>query len=341
MAKPKPSQNKPKDNPKPKAEAPKKAGVIARSPARVKVKPTHVKRKSSAASGNSSKLKRKLNTKGKGKGKGKDNKHKGINKNKGKKHKKKHKNKNRGRDKNTIADRAYEEYLQKMNVGRGAKVSVSEMNNVVREKVDMEVRYENEMPALFSNMLISASGMGDEYDPASVSVENFVMSPFGASFAIQNNGGSDVYLSKDGMAIFNINGGTLIKREGKTTVVLPSKAERGGESAIEFTGNWIQSLTEAQSLGQWVLAQQGDGGEEYSLEIYGNPYLDVGDVIILEYGELNITDSLRFVIQSIAHDYQNGLKTSITVRRIYPNAAKMFTHTQGISQAPEGESLLN
>lgn len=242
-------------------------------------------------------------------------------------------NKNPGRNKDTIADRAYEKYLKKMYLPDESVVSRYEMNNVVRERIATTVRFENEMPALWTTLLIAAQGV-DGSKANDIVVERFIGGPFSARIAIQNNGTDDVYLNRDNVAIFNINGGTLIKNEHTVPVTLPSKEARGGENSIQVGGNWVQSKKQAEELGQWILTNQADGGESYSLDVFGNVFLDIGDIVIIEHAETNLTDAMRFIVTGISHSFSNGLVTSVDVRRVWPTAGRSLAQKSGIPQNP-------
>ena len=235
--------------------------------------------------------------------------------------------------KRSIADRAYEKYLKKMFLPEDSVVSRFEMNNVVRERISRTVRFENEMPALWTTILIAAQGV-DGSTADDIVVERFIGGPFSARMSLQNNGNKDIYLNRDGVAIFNINGGTLIKNEHTTSVTLPSKEARGGEHSVQVGGEWVQSKRQAEELGQWILSNQGDGGESYTLEVFGNIFLDVGDVVVIEHADMNITDSMRFIVTGVTNAFDDGLKTSVNVRRIWPNAGRSLSHKAGVPQNP-------
>jgi hypothetical protein len=87
-------------------------------------------------------------------------------------------------------------------------------------------------------------------------------------------------------------------------------------------------------LGQWILSNQADGGESYTMEVFGNPFLDLGDVVVIEYADMNITDSMRFIITGLDHSTDGGYSTRVNVRRIWPNAGKSFAHKVGVPQNP-------
>jgi hypothetical protein len=238
-----------------------------------------------------------------------------------------------GNTKRSIADRAYEKYLKKMYIPEDSIISTYDMSNVVRERFKKTVRFETEMPAIATKVRVSAQGI-DGSSANDISIERFVPGSFSARLIVQNNGSKDVYLNRDGQALFNINGSVLQNEEHTVSVTLPSKEMRGGESAIDVGGYWVQSREQAESLGQWVLTNQGDGGEAYSMEVFGNPLLDIGDIIIIEYADKGLDDSMRFIITSLNHSFSKGFGTQVSVRKIWPPAGKSFVHKTGVPQNP-------
>lgn len=333
---------KKKNNPAPKQPAPKAAPKSKPKKASVR-KPT----KARVASGNAKKSRSKNGPNRKGPSKTKKKtilrrKKKGISggtKGNAKRNKKKQgggkRNKNPGRTKRVkvIAQRAYDKYLKKMYIPDESTISTFEMSNVVRERIKQNVRFDSDYPALFSQILIAAQGVdGSQADD--ILVDRYVAGPFGARMVISNAGQKDVYLNSDGVAIFNINGGVLKGSQHTETVVLPNKELRSGESVIEVGGKWVQSKAQAKSLGKWILAHQFDGGEVYSMEVFANPYIDVGDIVVIEHNEIGLTDNMHFVVVSVNNSYSEGMTTDISVRRVYPDAGKSFLQRQGIPQSP-------
>ena len=52
-----------------------------------------------------------------------------------------------------------------------------------------------------------------------------------------------------------------------------------------------------------------------SLSIFGNPLIQVGDIITLSYS-LNGIDGQKYMVQSVAHSFSSGLSTSLKMNRI-------------------------
>jgi hypothetical protein len=52
-----------------------------------------------------------------------------------------------------------------------------------------------------------------------------------------------------------------------------------------------------------------------SLNIFGNPLIQVGDIITLNYS-LNGISGQRYVVQSVSHSFDTGLSTSLKMNRL-------------------------
>ncbi len=87
---------------------------------------------------------------------------------------------------------------------------------------------------------------------------------------------------------------------------------------------WIQKDWQAEKLGRWIIENQGDGAEIYTVEIFGNPMMSIGEEVDVEYAERGLLPGKqRFVIESITNTVSSGHKTSIRIRRIFPKATQI------------------
>jgi hypothetical protein len=55
--------------------------------------------------------------------------------------------------------------------------------------------------------------------------------------------------------------------------------------------------------------------KDISLSIFGNPLIQVGDIITLNYS-LNGVSQQKCVVSSVAHSFTNGLSTNIVLNRL-------------------------
>jgi hypothetical protein len=157
----------------------------------------------------------------------------------------------------------------------------------------------------------------DEY---SLSYSTPVNTGFRAKMAIANNSQHMVFLHKesDDLNQFAINL-NLWTHE----IVAPSEPEiiekivdqSNASEIVQLDSEWIQSKESA--LKMMKLVEKGLDGfsKDVSLEIFGNPLIQVGDIITLSYS-LNGISSQNYVIHSVSHSFQEGLTTKLLLNKI-------------------------
>jgi hypothetical protein len=88
------------------------------------------------------------------------------------------------------------------------------------------------------------------------------------------------------------------------------------EPAI-FQSTWIQSEADAKSLFGWIKNQWSKQQQSINMEIFGNPSIEVGDIITINYAKNDLTESKKFLVTSINLSFEGGISTSLTARSIY------------------------
>lgn len=84
-----------------------------------------------------------------------------------------------------------------------------------------------------------------------------------------------------------------------------------------FQSTWIQSEADAKSLFGWIKNQWSKQQQSISMEIFGNPSIEVGDIITINYAKNDLTESKKFLVTSINLSFEEGISTSLTARSIY------------------------
>lgn len=217
----------------------------------------------------------------------------------------------------TDIDRIYDQYISSIRKRRGARIWIDEFSNVLKEYVEDSVRFENG-PALTAEVV--------NLNP-NVHVDKFITSPFGSKFSLRNNS-NKVQLLSGTQLVENVDestsaeqyiaivGNAIVKTDAENTVSLKDYIGRVGERKLEVDCEWIQSYAQSQQLAEWVLENQGDGAEIYSILLSRNVLLEIGDSADIEYAEKGLLPTKqRFVIESVSND-DSG--TKVMARRIYP-----------------------
>jgi hypothetical protein len=85
---------------------------------------------------------------------------------------------------------------------------------------------------------------------------------------------------------------------------------------IQLDSEWIQSKSAANKMLKIVEMGIDGFSRSVSLNIFGNPLLQVGDVISLSY-TLNGISQQKYIITSISHSFNQGLSTTLGLNRVY------------------------
>jgi hypothetical protein len=91
-------------------------------------------------------------------------------------------------------------------------------------------------------------------------------------------------------------------------------------SALEpatFQSMWIQSESDAKALYGWIKNQWSKQQQSINMEIFGNPSIEVGDIITINYPKNDLDGTKKFLVTNVDTSFDEGVSTSITARSIY------------------------
>lgn len=193
-----------------------------------------------------------------------------------------------------------------------------EFGSQVHEFRPYEVTFDK-MPVMYSSLYVS------NFDQ--IAIDEYIHDPFGAKFIIANtsrwnsvvNGEDTISYGSDNPVDqkMMITGRTIQQAEAVDYEVKDDQAIRArGEIPLEFTSQWIQSEAAAKALGDWIVQNWADPADEIEMEVFGNPLLQVGDVIAINYPPKDMTESThKYFVIAVDSSWDNGLKTELTLRR--------------------------
>lgn len=150
-------------------------------------------------------------------------------------------------------------------------------------------------------------------------------SPFGAKFVIANTSRRNAVIhGEDSMSfsgtgdvinqILTVLGRALEVAEGEEVIAKnEEQIRRRGKFESEVTGEWIQSEGMAKDLANWLNANFSYGNDQYSVETFANPLLELGDVVTVNYPDKHISGS--FFVTGISTSFDSGLHQTLTLRR--------------------------
>lgn len=221
-------------------------------------------------------------------------------------------------------DKLFEKYLRWIENKENTEMYDYEFSGrthaVAREKVTEKVRFE--LPALTARFYRSNHA---------VDLVNMKKSSFGAKFTIINHSEKPQLLKGDVQTRVEsatrhegcwIEGESLWTMDPQEIEYKSSDSiDRIGPLPLEFEGPWLQDHYVAKNLAKWVQDRFEVSSEVYTFDVFGNPTISVGDVVQISYPLRGFQqringDPVKWVIQSVEQRWENGLTTSVRVRRI-------------------------
>jgi len=174
-------------------------------------------------------------------------------------------------------------------------------------------------PVLYSSLYIS--------NDSQVVQDEYIHNPFGAKFIIANASRVNSVVNGEDTLTYGsenpvdqkimITGRTVQQAESTDYVVKNETAIRArGEIAIEFSSPWIQSEAAAKALGDWIVDNWGEPTDQLEVEVFGNPLLQLGDVVAINYPPRDMVASThKYFVIAIDNGWDAGLSTNLTLRR--------------------------
>ena len=186
-----------------------------------------------------------------------------------------------------------------------------EFGPVVHEMRKFDVNFEDKLPGLAPKLL--ATNM------ATAKYLDFRSTAFGAEFYAVNSSHGDTNIhgtfdevDQSLMVVMQ----QLVQAEQDTVTVENENAIRvSGKKELEFTSDWIQSKDQATNIGEWVKAHWDDSTDEITLECFGNPLLELTDVVYVNDPESSRVMVKYFVISTIT-SFDQGLSTQLRLRKV-------------------------
>jgi hypothetical protein len=193
---------------------------------------------------------------------------------------------------------------------------------IVHEIREFDVKFEPK-PVLHSRLY-----MTNDFNAALL---DYTGTSSGAKFAIANVSRINAILNGEDSLTFptsdspinqvlTVFGRALVIDEAKNITKKHDLQVRSrGPIEVDLASPWIQSEAMATALANWILKNMAYGNEELSVEIFGNPLIEITDVVDIYYAAKNLTGH-RYFVTGVSTSFQNGIQTTLTLRRVNPAA---------------------
>jgi len=137
----------------------------------------------------------------------------------------------------------------------------------------------------------------------------------GAEIFVVNNAGTFIPLQSGAHSFYVI--GDFVSITGQHEYTETTTNEFTNLEPASFESTWIQNEGDAKSLFTWIKNQWSKQQLSISMEVFGNPVLEPGDVITINYPKNNLDGTQKFVITNVDNSFEGGLSTTISARSIY------------------------
>lgn len=135
--------------------------------------------------------------------------------------------------------------------------------------------------------------------------EFYVFNTSSSTVALAGDDGKDLFIY--GVSVANA-GQNYYESDDKITDV---------KQVTSFDSQWIQSREAAKSLSDFLTNQWSKSTIDVDMEVFGNPVLQVGDIVTINYPDRGFDGQGKFVIRSISHSMDVGINTKLRLRSIY------------------------
>ena len=155
----------------------------------------------------------------------------------------------------------------------------------------------------------------------SLSYSTPINTGFRARMAIANNSSHMVFLTKESDDLIRV---TVNLNLWTHEIVAPSDPEiiesvidqSNIAEVVQLDSEWIQSKSAANKMVKIVEMGINGFSIDTSLNIFGNPLIQVGDVVTLSYN-LNGINQQKHIVTSVSHSFNQGLTTTLRLNRLY------------------------
>lgn len=141
------------------------------------------------------------------------------------------------------------------------------------------------------------------------------VSNFSAEAYVLNNTSTTVPLNNGATAAFYLYGNS-VGQSGDLEYTTDETEEYVEKQPVAFKTQWLQNISDVKSLANWIKTKAVNKGKIVMMNIFGNPLLSVGDIILVKYTYQGLSGTEKMIITSISLSYNEGIETSITARTL-------------------------
>lgn len=191
-----------------------------------------------------------------------------------------------------------------------------EFGPIVHEVREFDVKFEPK-PVLHSRLYLT--------NDWSACVVEYTGTPYGAKFIIANTSRRNAIIHGEDTLSFagtgdsinqvlSVLGRALVIEDGEEVIAENTdQIRRRGKAEAELSSTWIQSKAMADDLAEWMRENFSYGNDTITLEVFGNPLVEVGDVVSVNYPSKHISGD--YFVLAAKNSFDKGIITTLELRR--------------------------
>ena len=184
--------------------------------------------------------------------------------------------------------------------------SFEEFGTTVREIVKREIKFDSR-PSVPVRWSTGANSL------AKIISQKY--SNFGGEAYVLNNSSTTIPLA-DGIGSSFYLFGNTIGDSGTLEYVTDEDFTYGPKEPIVFESRWLQTLDAVQKLATWIKEKVVNRGKIVNLTVFGNPMLNVGDIVSVTSPYQDFDGSEKLIVTSVTNSFNQGLETTVTCRTL-------------------------
>ena len=110
--------------------------------------------------------------------------------------------------------------------------------------------------------------------------------------------------------------GNTIGDSGTLEYVTDEDFTYGPKEPIVFESRWLQTLDAVQKIATWIKEKVVNRGKIVNLTVFGNPMLNVGDIVSVTSPYQDFDGSEKLIVTSVTNSFNQGLETTVTCRTL-------------------------
>lgn len=184
-----------------------------------------------------------------------------------------------------------------------SKFYYTEFGDVIREVYKGRAEYSQAYPVLLEPTNRLAKVVASRL--SNYKGDFFIMNTSSSTLPLASSSGDELVLY-----------GNAIANAGQNVIEI-SNSSADSNKVLTVDIQWLQTKESVQKLADFLSTFWSKNNMSLDLEVFGNPIIDIGDIVSVKYPELNLAGTERFIVRSVKQKIEGGLTTNVSLHSIY------------------------